>query len=275
MPLFFFIAGMTLRPHASLTRYIRKKALRLLTPYISFMLIIATVALCISGSYGEGYKTLLLGGHYAQGIYGVFWFITVLLGALVLSQFIIARKLNIWAAIISFLLLSIPIQMMHILLPYSLQSVPMAAAYILAGYKFARDYQQMTIHSRPALYTTAAGIIAVIISLIYCDHIYIDMKNSVYGIPLLSTLLSLAIILLLITVSRHTLSGNIMFRASVILGQASLVIMYLHQFIHFYNIFHNIWLVYLTSVTIPLIVYFLIKRFSFLRKILLGEKIAC
>lgn len=109
MPLFFFIAGMTLRPHASLTRYIRKKALRLLTPYISFMLIIATVALCISGSYGEGYKTLLLGGHYAQGIYGVFWFITVLLGALVLSQFIIARKLNIWAAIISFLLLSIPI----------------------------------------------------------------------------------------------------------------------------------------------------------------------
>ena len=90
MPLFFLISGYTFHVRENEVEWFVKCCRRYLLPYFSFMLSFSLYTLLLTGKRLSLYK-ILYGGSELLGIYGTFWFITVLFLSLLLLNVIVKR----------------------------------------------------------------------------------------------------------------------------------------------------------------------------------------
>ena len=275
MPLFYILSGYMIKQPIKPSAYISKSTIRLLIPYFSFLFLISLPEILhFLTNRGGNIPILqkLYGGYYLQGRFAVFWFITVLYVSLNLFNLILWNK---WSSAWIFCLIFISSYIFILVpypLPWNIQIVPFAISYIWIGF-IAKDYWWKLVAFIDS-HKLAASII-MIVSFIaifpYRDSLYIDMKYSNYGIPLLSVIISIYMTCCLsyfcIYISRYKLPVTIF----SLLGMASMIIMYLHQPIRSYFTDRYPALIDIISCTaISLVVFFVINRYSIFRMIFLA-----
>jgi fucose 4-O-acetylase-like acetyltransferase len=239
MPLFFILAGITLRPEP-LGPFAIRKALALLVPYLFFLALLGTPALASTCGFGTPISALgidrcaimaaklLLGGSSLGGIFGAFWFIPCLLFALLLAKFLLKCAANSlqWTLALTTLLIAayaLP-RLPGSTALLSLGVVPMATLLVLIGYAASRWSRPI---SSPAL--LASGALA---ALAISFGQSIDMKAGNYGQPVLTIAAAVALTLLAIKLCQIVTAGPSVFSPLQALGRRTLTILYLHQAIH-------------------------------------------
>lgn len=269
MPLFLILAGYTFHQQENTSDFIKKKAVRLLLPYISFFVLLS-VPLILKGQFFESniLSDFLYGGNRLVDTFGVFWFVTTLFAALVLFNGMVKWKCGIiWYVLLA--LISYSLGLAHITLPEGLHSVPMATVYLYFGYKLHQtDVMDNNVICKKML--AGGGILAMLIYPI-TTKLQIDMKSGYYGIPLLSLFISMWLCVTIAIMTKRI--SNIFIVKSVLsyIGKASFVIMFLHQYIHYTFMNYSTLLVVVMCVVIPVLYYYLCSKNSVLRFLFIGR----
>jgi polysaccharide biosynthesis protein PslL len=285
MPLFFVVGGLLYRSPADDRAFFKQKAIHLLVPYLSFLILLsakdvaAALLHLVKSPSGETVSHLLqiigtaiYGGKLLQGWTGVFWFVTCFFLTQQVFNFLYRRgNLLSWMAIA--LVLS---NLNALLLPQV--SFPWNANVVLAALPFfgVGVYLKQVQISRLA-YGVAAGLTAIAFWLIRQGYeISYNMKATDYGIPLVTPILAIALIISLIGVSKLIAQYlGVLHKGLAYLGAASMVIMYLHQPIQL--TLNKLGVSksevrFLLASLIPVAVYFVIRERSVLRAFLLGSR---
>ncbi len=265
MPLFFLLAGYTLKPE-NLSSFAWRRGLALGVPYLLFLVMLGLPSLAVSCAagpiplFGIGQcKTfafrLLAGGSSIGGIFSVFWFIPCLFFAMLIAQAFLAtaRKTRLWPLLLG--LLYVVAYLLPLALPVStavlaIGVAPLASIFVLAGYGL-RHADQHGLMSPAWTSLALVGIAAAIVPQT------IDMKYGHFGLPVIGMVASLSLSFAFILAARMlTVTGRLS-RALSWIGNRSLVVMYLHQTIH-YGLqaagLQNAVIVTLISLVIPLVV---------------------
>ena len=137
--------------------------------------------------------------------------------------------------VLSCLILSYVFQHYEISVIWNAQIIPMALVYMTIGYVckgqiFGTDKDYMM--SKLSYVFKLLVVVAFIIPFLF-PQVEIDMKMTKFGVPFLSLLVSITISLGLMLLSQILgRRKSIMTAGLVYLGRASLVIMFLHQFVN-------------------------------------------
>jgi fucose 4-O-acetylase-like acetyltransferase len=264
MPLFFLLAGLTLRPEP-LQSFARRRTLTLLLPYLLFLTVLGIPALAATCTLGTPFPdlgidrcTILppklpLGGSTLGGIFGAFWFIPCLLWALILAQAIL--QLSGATRLRAIALLALTAFTLPSLLPWStallaLGVAPMAALLVLVGHQLSQTRYWLGFPALlPMLVFAALTIFA---------QAPIDMKFGHNGFPILSMIGAIALSCLLIRLSQRLANWLPVGALLSALGERSLTILFLHQAIHLSLRqlgIHNDALIITLSLAIPLLLH--------------------
>lgn len=281
MPLFFLVSGWLFSPKP-LHIYFKKSIFRFLLPYFCFLICIAfpqLLSLIIRQNWTESRGLLIrlaYGGYYLQGLYAVFWFITVLWMSQNLFNLIISKRVKpCWLSVLIFI--AYLAYLTPLPLPWNIHVVPMATVYIWIGYLLKQ--REETLYSILTYQRVATFIISVILlALIYkYRHILtFSMKYGEAGIPILSLLTSIVgaviVALLAIFLSRY----SIIVKIFSFIGMASMVIMYLHMPVKFYFTMKIVpsetyFVHILCGIVISLVAYVVMSSIKFTRKYFLGN----
>lgn len=268
IPLFFFISGYLFNFKPTKTYFIGKTK-HLLLPYFVYLTLILIPQMLIDKQpIIKIISRFLLGGRFLYTWTGVFWFTTCLF----FTQQIInlLQKVNI--KVISILML-IFLCSAYINSIYWNKNIPLninvclfSCPIFFLGYLMKDFIRNSNIHL--AVIILSIGSI-IVLSHIF-PHIKLDMKNSDYGIPIVSFCLSIIIVLSFIFLFKKLHLGS----SLGIFGKASMVIMYLHQPIHyiFTDFLHvtNQWFITIIAILIPLAFYYLFNKSTITKKYLLG-----
>lgn len=233
MPLFFLVSGYTFHVRENELEWFGKCCRRYLLPYFSFLVCLNVYTLILDGKRLSMYK-LLYGGCELLGIYGTFWFVTVLFLALIVLNALVKRRINVFVTIIICLLLSYIFQYNGVSVRWNAQVVPFALVYMLIGYTYkvhANETDQVMANVR---YKYVLWFLVACASVVpfFLLQVRMDMKQTDYGIPVLSLVVSLLICLGLMRLSKWLeCRKNIVNDMLIYIGKASLVIMFLHQFL--------------------------------------------
>jgi fucose 4-O-acetylase-like acetyltransferase len=279
MPLFFFIAGFLFRPTVNYNGYVIKKSIHLLLPYTSFLfLLIFPLALpnLIKDHHSilPFVKSLIFGGRYLQGVAAVFWFVTCFFATQQIFNFLFT-KLDTFklVAVISLLLILGYVNSQYFpqwWLPWNLNVVLFTIPMFSLGYLFKVLDKNIPL---PIL----VGLILLTSFTVYLfkEDYSLDLKSSNYGVPILSLVASLTIIVCLIELSKKITHVSLISKFFISVGQASMTIMYLHNGIRnrLWNVIpnHNIYLIFFVTVLMAYILNFLFSRFKLSRAFLLGS----
>jgi fucose 4-O-acetylase-like acetyltransferase len=236
MPLFFVLGGWLHNAKVAPAHYLKTKALTLLVPYLSFLVLLWPLELLVSypGQVWDGawiwhdlLTPLLLGGPLLTGFASVFWFVTCYFLTQQLMHFLLRRyTLRRCGAICAALLLMAYLHAWLLpqwWLPWSADAVLIAAPLYLVGY-WARDSRSM-----PMAVAFAVALAAVALNVFGVKNT-LDLKNVDYGMPVLTLLGSLACVALMAALARRV-QANMVGRVFAALGGASMTIMFLHQFV--------------------------------------------
>lgn len=279
MPLFFFIGGYLFKVKPDIKAFLKDKVIQLFIPYAVFLLGIYSYMTFIYFSTNPvSLRSVLnfiirpfLGGLWLSGYATVFWFVPVFFLAQQALNIIIQKvTFRVSVIIILFCLVFAYLNSyVFIRLPWDVNVVLMALPLFFIGYYFRFYY----LH--PPLFVALLAIAgAVYLELEYHNN-HFDMKVANYGIPLISLLSALAIIYIVIYVSK--LLDKIEYFGSIIgeIGKASMVVMFLHQPIQLF--INERWTAnenirFVLALTISLSIYILFKKYSFTRALFLGSK---
>ncbi|MFL9924850.1 acyltransferase family protein [Herbaspirillum lusitanum] len=247
MPLFFFISGYLFRPPPDYRDFIRRKAIQLLIPYAAFLLLFmipqATNLLLHlpqdSRAIIRFFKAFLLGGRALPTAETAFWFTTCFFTVLLMEAFLIrrcSRRVLLWlhAGMLALSYLNNFVFPEFWLIGNA--NVALAAApFFYAGYLFHAALQSDFEVRRIYLWATGAALffMAVVIANHHFDgglYLPYDMKVSHYGTPVLSFIAALACCISLLWIARRiSASYPRLSQALAGLGQAAIVILFLHQ----------------------------------------------
>jgi fucose 4-O-acetylase-like acetyltransferase len=276
MPLFFFISGYLFKPNFNLKKYFVKKTLCLLVPYVVFLLLLGLLFTPHSkislDAFIETTANFILGGRQLQGPLGVFWFITCLyltqqIMNLVLVKF---RGKSLVFIMAGFLFLSYvnSISFSTFWLPWNANVIFAAAPIFFLGYL----YKKWQPNFNMTLISTL-GVLIIIASFWFPNNTY-DMKSASYGIPIV-TLLSALILIIGLKFLSILLSKNRFFKIIFSeLGKASLTIMYVHlPIIYVIDSFYklNKLTVLLLAIYLPYLMYSVFEKSKLTRGLLLGK----
>ncbi|WP_336961225.1 acyltransferase family protein [Sphingobium aquiterrae] len=274
MPLFFLLSGYLGRARAS-GEIVRSRFFSLLVPYAAFLLLVTLLdyawgRLDGSGSLlshhglGGAAVRLIFGGSALVGAYGTFWFVPCLFVASLACNLIIGRRQAMflaWAAI--GLGVAISAMMPAIPSPLGLMQVPMAVALMACGW-LARGQAGVSV----AMLAVAATIFAV--SGWFAGPF--DMKYLDFGIFPTNLVAALTGVVTVAGVARWL--GRIagIGGALVLLGQASLVIMFLHQLINVHlRPYLGDWPTIAVAILLPLAFWWLAGRTDLSSRLFLGK----
>jgi fucose 4-O-acetylase-like acetyltransferase len=283
MPLFFILSGYVFKPDADWA-FIKARVKSLLVPYFAYLGIIFVV-LQLPGIWngtadlremaGDAAK-LLYGGALLKGELGVFWFVTCLFLTQVLYNFMInrVRSPQLFTGGIGALFLGglafgymVPDQK----LPWAIGVVPVALGYYAMGH---------LMRMRPDV-TKPLGVFSEFILLVcgvcawYGMTFGMDMKYGNYGPPLLGALLGFAFSWFVIEAVKGFAQVKITTPMLRQLGVTSLVIMFLHQFIHLSLRKAGVesdGIILIASVVLPCAAYWAFRQHAWSRQVLLGQK---
>lgn len=280
MPLFFILSGFLQRP-AGLNSLLRNKSRSLLVPYFAYLLLLAVPVFAYTAAFkpndlGGLIFELAFGGELLKGIFGVFWFVTCLFVAQLLFGAILHRYQSALssqaiACILFCVLVGCLISNMDLPTPLAAGISPFAVLFLWVGAVLREKGPQISIQ-----FAIACAIISSIIIVgsfwIHLD-ITFDMKFGRYGPPILGALLAVALSLAFIwvcqvacTLPKIEMVGKF--------GQASMVIMFLHQAVQltFYRFVTNPVALTLMALIVSLAAYFVFQSFALLRVAFLGMK---
>lgn len=279
MPLFFFIGGYLFNKKTNLSNYLKSKIQHLIVPYFSYIILIYFPFQYFENNFNNYTDLLiylirpLIGGQALYGASSVFWFVTCYFFTQQFFNLLVNKFSFSTTTIISILLLFFgyvnSIIFPKFWLPGNLNVVFVALPFLYVGYlfkKYSLSYKLIIL---------LPLVILTIIGFYYLENNTIDLKYSKYGIPFLSFLSGIIIILFLkecsVLLSKYKMFTFIM----VYIGKASMTIMYLHipvkiLIINFLNLSQVI--VFLISLIIPFFLHLLFLRFEFLSTYLLGIK---
>lgn len=275
IPLFFFISGYVFHDRGNELAWIKRCSIRYLLPYCSFLLSTSVFSLCVYGKRLSTYK-LFYGGGELQGIYGTFWFITVLFLALILLNFVVRRGANFFILIVICLAFSYLFQYLNVSIIWNAQVVPMALVYMLLGYSYKISDLELSLlkfKQKPLFYCLLAFVCIVPL---FTQQLNLDMKITDFGIPVFSLVSSVIISYGMLLLSKwlaihKTMINNIL----IYFGQASLVIMFLHQLVKqtfIDTLAINCDSVYfILSILVPTMFFFLFSKFRFTKLFFLGK----
>lgn len=283
MPLFFFISGYLYKQNNNIGTHIKDKAIQLLIPYFFILLLFIPVN-GLGAFINDGLNTksminylmhLLSGGRNFGGATGAFWFITCLFCVQIIYNIISVKCKSSIVNIIIILMLILSYINSEIYPQYWLPGDANVALFALSiyhlGYLYRKYEEKINIH--PLILTVLS--LLVIVSVILEPSNRMDMKNSMYGIPVLSLLSSLIMILFTKLISQKIASIAVLSTILLETGKASLAIMYFHLlFIAIFNKFitDNMYLVTPLVVIISYGIYYLANRSRISRVLILGSK---
>lgn len=233
VPLFFFISGFLYKENPKQISYISKKIKQLVVPYFSVFLFIAPIAIYIEhGSLNLSdllfyLRKYIWGGEQLNIIlYAVFipmWFLPSLFLTQVIYNYIKNLFKDIMIHIIVLILYIINIfQTLYwndISLPFFLHTVTLSIPIYHLGYLFHKIKKINII-------VLILGCIALLSPVFIPDN-YIALFRSNSGIPVLTFISSILVVVGIISFSKK-ISGTFIANILRKLGQASLVIMSFH-----------------------------------------------
>jgi fucose 4-O-acetylase-like acetyltransferase len=244
IPLFFYISGYLYRPAKSSRAYLLKKARHLLVPYLSFLIVLSlpeylnyAVSLW-QGPSGELLASILIvtakrifGGRALTVWFAVFWFVTCLF----LTQQIYnevhkrlgAKKKWFYLFLLSMYVLAMvnSFYFSHLKFPWNLNVVALAITYYHVGHMSAH----MAIGRRAKVAASSAIVmLAVVMQTLGVLDLQFAMKSVHYGVPVFSFFLAISCIFLVEELAKGLSIVDPFLRLFAGLGQASMVIMYLH-----------------------------------------------
>lgn len=231
VPLFFILSGLTFKPKKYSFRNLFQKLVNsLIIPYITFGLLNVTLSNIVHGhNIFESlvrYLFLFIGGQYATGFIGVFWFISVLffvelLCKLILNKF--GRKRVLYALIPLLFLYFLVLK--DIALPLGVNLVPLGLFYFFIGHHF----RERIAKPQPALIlsTFVLGVGFIILNFLDFIDYQFDMKYGITNSPLLDLIIPVTFSLAIIFLSQFFERYH--WKLLTDLGKNSLIIMFLHN----------------------------------------------
>lgn len=284
MPLFFFLSGYLHTVKSDFGEYLKKKAVHLLLPYVSFLVLLYPLEIVRSFlHHGLGPELAhvvfagLWGGNQLQSLYGVFWFLPCLFLTQQLMNFLLAsyRLVTVSTVVLISLLLSYANALLapQLSLPLDVNVVLAAAPFFYLGFITKRLGKQ----SRMVIAVCALGAISGACLVHLAVPISYNMRIGDYGIPGLSLALAICCIVCVIVISRLSVAVIPLERILSKVGAASLGIMFIHKQLPVIP-FLNRWAIghaYLGSILYTGISFFiteLLQRAALTRALLLGSE---
>src|SRR5579883_388022 len=278
MPLFFFLSGFLHRVQPDPGGYAKRKAIHLLIPYVSFMLLLCPLAYLGALHHPEKWsgltKTFLWGGGHMEGRYGVLWFFTCLYMTQQAGNYLLVRLQSGTVALAGLLSLVSAYLLAalapHFSLPLNAHVVLAALPFLLIGHWYRKSQWQRLFE---LIAIAGAALTAWLVYLHFpVDY---DMKSGNYGIPGLSFVLGLSCILAVIALSRGIarVAGLTVALASI--GASSMGIMVIHKVVLSsgpVSRLTNGWVAFLAALAVSYVSTLLLARFSITRALLLGSE---
>ncbi len=244
MPFFFIISGYLFAVTERKALF-RKRAQGLLIPYVMFLGAIMASVLVVDFLRGdtpapwqirELITDALLGGRHLTRELGVFWFVTCLVATQLVYNEVAIRTsgptdpgMLIFVGASVGLAYSIQAYWQEVRAPLALTNVPLAIGAFWFGH-FLRERGMSALWS--AVFVVAVAGVALAAALTGSDFTF-SMKNAIFGPPLLGLLVALAISTFILGLIRFMAMPSLRIAPLAEIGAASLVIMFVHQFVHF------------------------------------------
>lgn len=263
MPLFFFLSGYLFYPQPG-KAFALRKIQHLLVPYVTFLLVISLPALWTGDR--KHLLRMLFGGRALVASYGTFWFVPVLFVTQQLANFALPRlhpsRQAVLMAVCVAIALLIPAAR---LVPWALDVVLVALPIFWIGYRSkgqALNSSWISVLGFAGMALCGVGLLPTI-----------DMKNGLYGWPIVSLLFSMSAVHLICQVSQWSMPCTGAFQA---LGRASMTIMFLHPALFMLlrddlRLVSNEGLLFLIALTVPFAAHHLLARAKLTRRLFLGE----
>lgn len=296
IPLFFFISGYLYKVQSDCGLFFKKKFCTLIVPYISFLILFSLpefIGFIYQFSRGMNNQLIheflqtsfdkIYGGRNLYGWFGVFWFITCLFFTqqiynLLYCQVIKYRnasQLLTVAIIIAYIIATIDTYFFKgVRFPWSINAVAIALPFYYFGYLSKQNSIMLTRRSI-LLLSVFIFSCAIFLDIVFDLAVDFNIKTQRYGVIGANIIIALAGISITQLLAKTADSINYIGRILSSLGQASLIIMYLHQPIQIilqnHTNFKQELFRIVGALAISLIAYQLILKFKLTRRIFLGN----
>jgi fucose 4-O-acetylase-like acetyltransferase len=283
MPFFFFLSGYVFKADPDVRRCLKDKAIRLLVPYAFFLVLLSQPDITMAVHEGTPKAWLLfVASHLAGGksVYGwlaAFWFVTCLYLSQVLVNIgvvrLTARAMEM--AMVASLALAYVLSMLlpGFWLPWDANVCLFAAPVLYAGYRYRQLEARIPRGFQIAAMLLAAfGLWCVSADLVSA----MDMKRARYGTPLAALFFALCISVTLMNVARLLLDKGRLAQLLAFVGEASLLIMFLHQPVQRllaeqFNVDDES-IRTAVGILLPTLIYAAVREFQLGRTLLLGSR---
>ncbi|MBE7441780.1 MAG: acyltransferase family protein [Flavobacteriales bacterium] len=279
MPLFFFIGGYLFKVKPNFKQYLNDKTIHLIVPYICFLIIIyfpfhfLSIGALNSKNIMLYFIRPLVGGKYLFSYSSVFWFTTCFFFVQQFFNYIINKfqTNTLQIIILTMLLLSYLNSLFfpNFFLPWNAHVVLAALPIFYIGYLFNQKKYFIPF------YIILIFLLIALAGFIFLKNNTYDMKYANYGIPFLTLFSSIIIILFIKNLASIISRFKIIANPLIKLGNASMVIMYLHvpiiilieEHLNFNNYF-----IFISSTILSYLFYIIFSKFSITKFLLLGSK---
>jgi len=276
MPLFFFLSGYLFKPTLEYKKYLIKKIVHLLIPYFFFL---TPIYISYNGLPSLNLKEIaiyfsepIIGGRMLTGSLGVFWFVTCLFLTQQLMNYLINKLNSKNLLVLMGLFITISFINTYIYteiwLPWNANVVFAAAPLFYLGHIYKKSTFKIS-----NINVVLLGIVVIMFSFKYPQNVY-GMKSAYYGIPIITLISSIILILNLKLLSHKLAKLKISNRILPEIGKASMVIMYSHQPIQMLTksyLSDNNTIRFLTATIISYTIYLTLSKFKFGRALFLGS----
>ncbi|MBT2696336.1 acyltransferase family protein [Bacillus sp. ISL-40] len=294
MPLFFILSGhtfKTLKNKSELLKWIKKRIIQLIVPYMSFGLVIliglnlkniVTAKFSIL-DFMKGIFRLAYGGQILSGAFAVFWFITCLLVTQVLfalvTYFFKSTKTQLFIIGIFYILAHLEIKLLpklHLPVPWNIDVFLIAIVYFAIGFYLNKNFNiKILFKAHNGILVNMFSIVLILADYNGFYYYSLDMKYHQYTHIILDLLIP-TVMTMSICIISFWLSKVPKTKFLANLGITSLPIMYLHFPINIEleKIIGNYgWFLFLIiGVSIPVLVNVLfLERFTITKALFLGD----
>ncbi|NES68881.1 MAG: acyltransferase family protein, partial [Okeania sp. SIO2D1] len=245
MPLFFCIGGFLYSSKYNNQEYLKNKLIHLIVPYISFIILLYPIQLLTMLPQEDNFSFVdilklivnpIVGGVYLWGLTSAFWFITCFFITQQLANLIIKKAnphhLKFYIIFMTALSYLNALVLQKFWLPQNANVALAAVPLFLLGFLLRKHYSERNYYFISIPSVIISWLLIIFYSKQFPDEWFFvgyQMKRSNYGMPIISLLLALGMILFCIDISKF-LVKKIPAIAKIIsaLGQASMIILFLH-----------------------------------------------
>ncbi|MDX3908766.1 MAG: hypothetical protein QHC67_03005 [Sphingobium sp.] len=281
IPAFFALAGLMFKPRPPMQLAMRRVR-SMLGPYVAFLCLVMSGVLArdfvLGGNSLPSLEQFLWGGAILKGDFGTFWFLTSLLFTQIAYNALAFRYPDpagpVPVSIVAAILL-VGTAILHIFpglsLPWSLETLPFTIPLFWFGHLLQRE----RAHARWIGLAMIAVIGAAIVALLFGQVFRIGIKGGFVSPPVLGLLFGMVMARLAVLAYRGIAKIPLLAPALSNVGQASLVILCLHQFIHFSLRRVGVetsWILLFFSCALPYLAWRIFGRFTWVKIVFLGGR---